>query len=186
MSRSILGCLMAASCLVALEITQGLEEDPGCADGDLRLLQVKLSLQRSETAGDGTWKASVVAAAAQTAGGVSTSLPQLQMRYQKVSPADLAWAAKEQAMKQDALREIVAADVEISNGLGSMGGHPGIARPEHHAERIRCDALQHLLGFEPEHHGSHYSLAQGHLSASFVRQRWHGSCPPSCRESTGR
>ena len=59
----------------------------GCADaGDLRLLQVKLSLQRSETADDGTWKASVVAAAAQSAqtaqtgGVVSTSLPQLQMR----------------------------------------------------------------------------------------------------------
>ena len=59
----------------------------GCADaGDLQLLQVKLSLQRSETADDGTWKASVVAAAAQSAqtaqtgGVVSTSLPQLQMR----------------------------------------------------------------------------------------------------------
>ena len=45
-------------------------------------MQVKLSLQRSDTADDGTWKASVVAAAAQTAAGgvVSTSLPQLQMR----------------------------------------------------------------------------------------------------------
>lgn len=156
MSRfSILGCLTAASCLVqALEITQGLEEDPGCADaGDLRLLQVKLSLQRSETADDGTWKASVVAAAAQSAqsaqtgGVVSTSLPQLQMRYQKVSPADLAWAAKEKAIKQDALREIVAADVEISSGLGSNVGGEGMARPEHHAEWIQFSDEDPRKGF---------------------------------------
>lgn len=42
--------------------------------------------------------------------------------------------AKEKAIKQDALREIVAADVEISSGLGSNVGGEGMARPEHHAE----------------------------------------------------
>ena len=46
-------------------------------------------------------------------------------------------------------------------------GRPASSAERISQERIGCDALQHLLGFESEHHGSHYSIAQGHLSASF-------------------
>eukprot|EP00438_Fugacium_kawagutii_P024150 Skav213835 [mRNA] locus=scaffold315:132219:140359:+ [translate_table: standard] len=118
----------------ALEITQGLEEDQGCgADGlhgDLRLLQVKLSLQRSED--HSAWKADVHTAQTSM---VSTSLPQMQIRYQNVSQEDLAWTADHNSMKQDALHEIVAGDVETS-ALGSLGGEAGVARPQHRAEWI--------------------------------------------------
>ena len=52
----------------------------------------------------------------------------------KATASTRSTQAKENAIKQDALREIVAADVEISSGLGSNVGGTGMARPEHHAE----------------------------------------------------
>lgn len=41
--------------------------------------------------------------------------------------------ADHNSVKQDALREIVASDVETS-ALGSLGGEAGVARPQHRAE----------------------------------------------------
>lgn len=138
----------------AFEITQGLEEDPG-EECDLRLLQVRLSLQRFDISGRQNETGTTVVPVLQN--HVSTTLPQLQIRYQNVLPEDLAWTAEQLHGPKDALRDVVASEVTLSNALGvatpgeSPGGGVPLKRPEHSAEWIQFSDEDPRKGYVKGH-----------------------------------